>query len=556
MIPAADLWGRCRSGVARPVVCPPSDTFSIGNVPLKDIRQTPREFAGQLASRATDMLRQQYRVILWTVTTFTVVYLILLPPGGDIIQGIAWADLEALNRPFPGVLSDLFLPRGIGYKVFLWFSESLSRAFAGEALRLRIYLFNAIFIALAVGLLAAAYLAFLRRRNREEMDRRLSLRDGAETIAVAIILFLPATRACWARDTQIAILLCLAGIGLALSSAASAQWCSGAILILLFSIKGVTALDFLFVLAVVMTSGEQKRIRRVIISGAVAGIAAVLIFTTILRSEFRDILLAAQFRQIAGARLFLPNALRFARHNPAVPAALVALAMSVFRSRAVPGPSRKLMVFAILVWLIPLIDVFVQREYFEYHYEEFILSSWLCIASLYLARGGKWQDFFCIQSEPRAKGAVLLACCLGLAMIGLSLRSRSGEYSLPAAERDLSCRLRLAEEVRSLVLNANPGMTEKDRALYLSNWSYGMGFSSALRIFFPVPLQRQNTSTPAAREFVNSILAYEGPAVIAEATISSRPDISRVGQYLRANYQPITIAAPCHTLQIWLRAKR
>jgi hypothetical protein len=99
-------------------------------------------------------------------------------------------------------------------------------------------------------------------------------------------------------------------------------------------------------------------------------------------------------------------------------------------------------------------------------------------------------------------------------------------------------------------------MTEKDSVLYLSNWSYGMGFSSALRFFFPVPLQRQNTSTPAAREFVNSILAYEGPAVIAEAAIASRPDITRVGQYLRANYQPITVSAPCHTLQIWLRAKR
>jgi hypothetical protein len=195
-----------------------------------------------------------------------------------------------------------------------------------------------------------------------------------------------------------------------------------------------------------MTSGEQKRIRRVIISGAVAAIATVLIFTMILRSEFRDILLAAQFRQISEGRLFLPNAFRFARHNPAVLAALLALAVSVFRSRGVPNKNGRLFGFAILVWLIPLIDVFVQREYFGYHYEAFILCSWLCIASLYLARGGKWQDFFRIRSEPRARGAVLLICGLTLAMIGLSLRSRSGEYSVPIAERDLSCRLRLSEE--------------------------------------------------------------------------------------------------------------
>jgi hypothetical protein len=522
---------------------------------LKDIRQNPRASAHQPANRVAGYLRAQYSVILWTVTALTVVYLILLPPGGDIIQGMTWADLEALPNPTPGVLSNLFLPRGIGYKVFLYFAEGLSRAIAGDALRLRIYIFNAVFIVLAMGLAAVGYFSFLWRRNRD-LPGSLSIRDRAETFAVAALLFLPATRSCWARDTQIANLLCIAGIGLALSSSTFAQWCGGAILILLFSIKGVTALDFLFVLAVVLLTGERMRVRRLVVSGAVAAAVTALIFATILRSEFRDILLAAQFRKISGVGLFLPNAFGFARHNPAILAALLALGISVFYPGRGRDRNSSLMAFAILVWLIPLIDVFVQREYFDYHYEEFILAAWLCMAALYLARGGKWQDFCHIRAEPRATGAVLLACSLALAMIGLSLRSRSPAYWLPAADRDLDCRLRLAQNIRSLVLREAPGTGDKDSVLYLTNRSYGFGFPSALRFFFPAPAQPQNLSTLAAREYINSILAYQGPVVIADAAMSTRQDIASVGLHLRADYRPVTLSAPCHAFQVWLRSNK
>src|ERR1700735_2614803 len=121
-----------------------------------------------------------YARIPWMTVALTIVYLVLLPPCEDVIVGLAWADLEALQGHFPMSLSDLWLSRGVGYKTFLYLAEGLSRLIAGEAPRLRTDVFNATFIALALGVLYGAYRAFLLRRDPFEI-KRFSLRDRAET---------------------------------------------------------------------------------------------------------------------------------------------------------------------------------------------------------------------------------------------------------------------------------------------------------------------------------------------------------------------------------------
>ena len=276
-------------------------------------------------ARASIATLEHYAVILWAVTALTTVYLIVLPPGADVITGLAWADLEALQGHFPISLSDLWLSRGIGYKAFLYLAEGLSRFVAGDALRIRIAIFNAIFIALAVGVLSGASWAFLLRRDPGVVSR-LSLRDRAETLALAALCFVPAVIWSWAQDTHISVLLCVLGIGLVLSPSARAQWCSGIVLFLLFSIKGVTALDFLFVLATAFATGDAARIRRVIVSAGIATAATGLAYATVLRGEFENILLAAQFQENnLSVRLgaFLDNGLQFAAYNPAIPIALL-----------------------------------------------------------------------------------------------------------------------------------------------------------------------------------------------------------------------------------------
>jgi hypothetical protein len=527
-------------------------------------RVTKRGEVGTRLAWAAKAVLQHYAVMLWAVTALTIVYLILLPPCADVVTGLAWADLEALQGHFPVNLSDLWLSRGVGYKTFLYLAEGLSRLVAGDALRLRIYIFNAVFIALALGVLVVAYCALLWRSD-PAVAKRLSLRDSAETLALAALCFVPAVIWSWAQDTHISVLLCILGIGLALSPSVRAQWCSGVVLILLFSIKGVTALDFLFVLAAAFATADAARIRRVIIGAGIATAATGLAYATILRMELDNILLAAQFQQNnQSTRLgaFLDNGIEFAIYNPAIPIALLVLVAAVAAGLTRKNP--RLVGFAILVWLVPLASLIAQHEFFGYHYQGFLLSSWLCLTALYLARGGHWTDFMRIRSAPPpAKAFVLLACCVAVAMIGGSLlTTKKSIYSRTAIERRLDCWIQITKQARSLILTADPSLEQDGAIVNLTPLAYGLGLRSASRFFFPLLLQSQNVGTQASKDYVRSIVAYDGPAIIAyDAMMKLRGDYAPIAQHLHADYRPVLVAPPlCAGVQnanvlVWMRAK-
>lgn len=508
---------------------------------------------------------RHYAVILWAVAALTIVYLILLPPSADVITGLAWADLEALQGHFPVSVSDLWLSRGVGYKAFLYVAEGLSRLVAGDALRLRVSIFNAIFVALALGVLIVAYRALLLRDD-EGAFKHLSLRDRAETLALAALCVVPAVIWSWEQDTHVSILLCVLGIGLALSPSVRAQWCSGIVLALLFSIKGVTALDFLFVLAATFATGEAARIRRVIVSAGVATAATGLAYVTILRGELDNILLAAQFQDNnLSARLAasVGNGFQFAAYNPAIPVALLVLAASL--AAGLMRKNRRLVSFSILIWLVPLASLFAQHEFFGYHYQGFVLSAWLCLTALYLAHGGHWSDFFKLRvAPPLAKGFVLLVCCVNVVAIGAALlTTEKSIYSRPAIERRLACWIEIAKQARSVILTADPGLAENSGIINLTAVAYGLGLRSASRFFFPLPLQPQNLRTEASKDYVRSIAGYGGPAIIAyDAMMKLGGDYAPIVAHLRADYRPVSVSPPiCTGVQnanvlVWLRAKK
>ena len=521
------------------------------------------EFGAWFARAGTAIL-QHYAVILWVAAGLTVVYLIVLPPSADVITGLAWADLEALQGHFPLSLSDLWLSRGLGYKTFLYLTEGPSRFIAGDALRVRIYIFNCIFVALALGVLIGAYCAFLLRSNAGVLERS-SLRDRAETLVLAALCVVPAVIWSWAQDTHISVLLCILGIGLALSSSVCAQWCSGAVLALLFSIKGVTALDFLFVLATAFATGEATRIRRVIISAGMAAIVTVLAYATILHTELENILLAAQLQENnLSARLgaFFDNGLQFAAYNPAIPAAFAVLAAAI--GAGVARKSPRLVGFAILIWLVPLASLAAQHEFFGYHYQGFVLASWLCLTALYLAYGGDWRDFFTIRSAPPlAKVFVVVVCCVNVAAMGASLlTTKKSIYSRTAIERRLDCWIEITKQSRSMILAADPSLVENGAVVNLTALDYGLGLRSALRFFFPLLLQPQNLGTAASKDYVRSIVAYDGPAIIAyDAMMKLGGDYAPIIAHLRADYRPALVLPPrCEGVQnsnvlVWTRAK-
>ena len=525
---------------------------------------TMRGATGIRLVAAADAIVRHYAIVLWTVAAFTIVYLILLPPSADVITGLAWADLVALQGHFPQSLSELWLSRGIGYKTFLYLAEGLSRLVAGDALRWRIGIFNAAFVALALGVLIGAYGALVSRLD-PALVKRASLRDRAETLALAALCVVPTVIWSWAQDTHVSVLLCVLGIGLALSPSVRAQWASGAVLCLLFSIKGVTALDFVFVLAAAFATGETARIRRVIVSAGIATAATGLAYATILRGELDNILLAAQFQENdLSLRLgaFLTNGLQFAAYNPAIPVAGLLLVAAI--GTGVPRKSPRLAGFAILIWLVPFASLFAQHEFFGYHYQGFVLSAWLCLIALYLAQGGHWADFIRIRSAPAlAKAFVILVCCVDIATIGASLlTTKKSIYSRSAIERRLDCWIEIAGQARSLILAADPGAAKNSAIVNLTPVGYGLGLRSFSRFFFPLPLQPQNIPTQTSKDYVRAIAAYDGPAIIAyDAMMRLGGAYAPIVAHLRAEYRPVSVSPPlCAGAQnanvlVWLRAK-
>ena len=60
---------------------------------MTHLAEGPATKSGELGvelARASIATLEHYAVILWAVTALTTVYLIVLPPGADVITGLAW----------------------------------------------------------------------------------------------------------------------------------------------------------------------------------------------------------------------------------------------------------------------------------------------------------------------------------------------------------------------------------------------------------------------------------------------------------------------------------
>ncbi len=87
----------------------------------------PIKLTGPRGLRVANAILEHYAAILWAVTALTIAYLMLLPPSGDLLIAFRWADLEALQGHFPATLSDIWLSRGVGYKLAVYICEGLAR---------------------------------------------------------------------------------------------------------------------------------------------------------------------------------------------------------------------------------------------------------------------------------------------------------------------------------------------------------------------------------------------------------------------------------------------
>jgi hypothetical protein len=140
----------------------------------------------------------------------------------------------------------------------------------------------------------------------------------------------------------------------------------------------------------------------------------------------------------------------------------------------------------------------------------------------------------------------------------LPIQGWGGFYSTTVAEKNLDCIIQVTQAVRSSILRLDPEAPEREAVLVLS-WQtrYGLGLPLASRFFFPLPLhQDQNLVTPAGRDYLRQILAYEGPIVIAdEPMLAKRAVLAPLRARLKADYRQTMILAapPCRGVEMWTR---
>jgi len=512
-----------------------------------------RTTAAPMPSQLAQFMSRYYAIALWATAAMLIGYLILLPPQIDILQGLAWADLEAPQGRIPRDLWNFWWSRGFGYKVYFYYAEGLARLVAGDAIRIRICVFNTLYIALGLAMIGGGIAALAPRRQSDQASGP-SWYDHSETLALGALLLLPATTGSWAQDTHLSNLLCFLGVCLALSPDRRPQWCSGFVLFLLFSVKGVTALNFLFVVAAVVAVGDNERIRRVLISAAVAGIAMAAAYVTVLHRELETLLLANKLAlNYQGPHRFAQAALQFAERNIVVPAALLWLAVAFYRGVVAWSGAPRLFGFAVAVWLVPLASILTQGEFVPYHFQGFILSAWLSLAVVYLALGRQLQDFSRIRSAPAmTKLVVLFVCCIDLIGIAAPLISPiRSDYSVIGFERGLDCRIEVTTKLRALILSDYPTIAKTGGVLDLTPFYYGLELPSASRFFYPLPLRPQNIAAPEGREYIARIESYEGPVVITDHYLNERPEFAPIVRHLLADYRKTGIPGLCTDIDIW-----
>jgi hypothetical protein len=508
---------------------------------------------------------RRYAFAMWSVLAISVAFLTFMPIFYDVMAGLAWADFTALNGRSPHNPYDIWLSRGIGYKLYLYASADFSRSIFPDTPRLRVYAFNVIFILFGSLLIHAAIQAFLLKNTSISANR--SRQDRLETWAFGMLLFLPATLWSWAQDTHVAVLLCVLGIALALSPSKRAQWSSGVVLVLLFLVKGVTACDFLFVVGAAAATG-RRRLYRVLGSALAASAAIGVAYLTVMRPELDQLLQASRFQLDPswrkGVSLFLSEGVVFAFHDPAPLLAAVALAITLYRQRGkIKRPSA--IYFAAAAWLFALPALLIQHEFFGYHYQELTLSAWLCLAAVLVAQGQSLEDFFRLSSSGRSTRLTVLAvCCVDLLLIAAAFQTNtlrwfdSTNYDWRTVETRLDCSIQAARAIRSTILDENTNAVARAEILDLS-WpvNYGLNLPVATHFFFPLPLHHLGRlRTPMERAYLDAIQNYRGEFVIAERhVLDSAPALAQFQTRLDAEYRLKNLVGDrgCPKIELWRR---
>lgn len=372
-----------------------------------------------------------------------------------------------------------------------------------------------------------------------------------------------------------ASLLLLIAIGLTVSESPFSALAAGLVASILFPLKGVTVLLVPIVPAAWALVGLDWRPRsKPFLVGLSFGIALTIMFFMVFPQSWRDLVDATAYQNSVGNFAPIRRVLRtigvgFGGAMTHVPMLYVGLECTVLVVMA--GVARRSLSDSLLLiaaWGCAIAAVVIQGKWFDYHYAVAIVPALLSIGVWCSGRYSDWRASLSTKREwiliglaflanlvfsvitwryapsqremiPWALGATTVICgcllrchrffasrkimpitALVLTVVGWSV------FSAPWTGRARSAAAAGEEQMKVFLgLDQRYELSREPSLLYLEcgQASYYLGVSSALRWFYPVPLQRVHSnpslfSSDVHLRATNGLVGYTGRFVIVDET--------------------------------------
>lgn len=432
---------------------------------------------------------------------------LVAPLGQDLRINLAFAHQAAISGSFPGNVVDAWTIRGLGYQFVVYALYTVGRAIAG-------YENKAVFET-AVRVLMAGNVLSVVAASLWVAEERLT-RAGLDIHATGFLVaasFLTLSHWVAFQAEDLASLLVVLGVALGISRKRGSNAAAGLAFAFVFTLKGITGLliPVGILLVAVFDGGLSRRARATAAWSAawtVGLTAGMLLFAP---SGVSDLVEATAFQSTfetpLGYRL-LRTGYYFFLHLEHLPILLPGAGIGLlFLRRNAREREYVNAVVLLSLALLPLSIVFVQAQWFGYHYA--VLVPTAIALFLWMGEGRP------VSPAAETTGA-FVATFLLLSVAFVSPVSPF-DRSSPARWEAVSGN----ETAVYAEIEERLDITAEDTVLYLADGTpnYYLDAGSHLRYFYPLPLQRVPTApglrdTEVFRRTLDAALAYEGPYVV------------------------------------------
>lgn len=469
--------------------------------------------------------------LFYILLSLSLIVYITMPFSNDVLVNFGAAFQADHFGDFPQNVYQSWDLRGIGNKsVFYLIKEAVSIICAPTHTMAFNLITKCLYLALFFGLCFGSIRSLRPWLERYKIDEPLLKLCLFVSVISAPALFLQAELT--------AIPLTFVMLALAYSSKKYLNYLSGILLILLFSLKGVTVLYGGFVLlALLFTFKERPELLvRAIVSGAFFLVAGILFYIYVIPLELLDLKNATLYQDSFSrtlhhfiGRIVIRTPEYYVYRILAIPALGTGLflGLTALKSRNKTRSLRHILFISGLI-SIPYLYVFLQNKFFLYHYAPFIIP---CSLVLFF-----WN--------PQKSLTWTLALGLFASSVTIDAMDHTGFLYRYARATSL---IETGKEIQRIIGDDAPILYLHDGTI-----NFQVHNKSYIREFYPLPIQRSQSywrvkETDNYTQTLNTVKQFDGPYIVVKNKWF-RLDLHGLEDKLNTEYEPINVLDQTHTL--------